>query len=176
MRRTFLSCLTSRPFHKNIGDKGVRSVADARRYIADVPVAHYRAYGYGAYLVCLRDSLQPIGMCGLYQRANLDKPDLGFALSQRFHGQGYAREASQAVLNPCTQGSGAFITGGDCRSGQRGLCATAACSGLSSARQFFACRTRIRTSITTKSIFNGRAGVLQCGSPVGIAAPALRCR
>lgn len=93
-----LELLNEPAFHKNIGDKGVRSVADARRYIADVPVAHYRAYGYGAYLVCLRDSLQPIGMCGLYQRANLDKPDLGFALSERFHGQGYAREASQAVL------------------------------------------------------------------------------
>lgn len=93
-----LELLNEPAFHRNIGDKGVRSVADARRYIADVPVAHYRAYGFGAYLVCMRDTLEPIGMCGLYQRSNLNKPDLGFALSERFHGQGYAREASRAVL------------------------------------------------------------------------------
>lgn len=93
-----LGLLNEPAFKRNIGDKGVRTLDDARRYIEDVPIAHYQAYGFGAYLVSRLYDGVPVGMCGLYQRSNLDRPDLGFALAEAFHGQGYAREAAAAVL------------------------------------------------------------------------------
>ena len=51
-----------------IGDKGIRTVEDARNYIEDGPVAMYRRLGFGLYLVELKDSRESIGICGLIKR------------------------------------------------------------------------------------------------------------
>ncbi|MCB9569731.1 MAG: GNAT family N-acetyltransferase [Myxococcales bacterium] len=40
----------------------------------------------------------PIGICGLYRRATLDAPDLGYALLPAGRGRGFAREAGRAAL------------------------------------------------------------------------------
>jgi RimJ/RimL family protein N-acetyltransferase len=96
----FVRELVNEPeFMKHIGDKGVRTLDDARTYIRDVPVSAYAAHGYGGYLVRLRDDGMPIGICGLYKRPNLEHPDLGFALMQAHFGQGYARESAEGVIH-----------------------------------------------------------------------------
>ena len=85
-------------FRKHIGDKGVRTLDDARRYIREVPMADYEAHGFGGYLVRRRADGMPIGICGLYKRSNLDHPDLGFALREAFVGEGYAFESAEGVI------------------------------------------------------------------------------
>jgi RimJ/RimL family protein N-acetyltransferase len=82
-----------------IGDNGVRTLEDAQRYIRDGPVAMYAERGFGLYLVELRASGEPIGICGLIKRDGLADVDLGFAFLPRYRGLGYAREASRAVLD-----------------------------------------------------------------------------
>lgn len=94
----FLRLLNEPSWLENIGDRGVRSPADAERYIRDTIQAPYRALGYGMYLVQLKTSGQPIGVCGLVRRDFLPGPDLGFALLPEFVGRGYASEAAHAVL------------------------------------------------------------------------------
>ena len=81
-----------------IGDKQVADLDGARRYIEDGPRAMYRQFGYGLNCVALKDSDTPIGICGLLQRESLPQPDLGFAFLPGFRGQGYAREAADAIL------------------------------------------------------------------------------
>ena len=81
-----------------IGDKGVASLDDARRYIDDGPVAMYRSRGFDLNRVALREDDRAIGICGILERENLAEPDLGFALLPEFRGQGYALEAAAAVL------------------------------------------------------------------------------
>ncbi len=82
-----------------VGDKGVRSLDDAYRYIKSSPLASYRDNGFGHYVVTLREIEMPIGLCGLFHRAFLDTPDLGFAFLEQHEGNGYATEASLAVLS-----------------------------------------------------------------------------
>jgi RimJ/RimL family protein N-acetyltransferase len=84
---------------ENIGDKGVRSVADAQRYIETGPVLMYGRLGFGLYQVRLAVSDEPIGICGLLKRETLEDVDLGFAFFPEFWGNGYAREASAAVMS-----------------------------------------------------------------------------
>ena len=48
-----------------IGDRGVRSVEDADRYILTGPVAMYERLGFGLYLTELKSNRVPIGICGL---------------------------------------------------------------------------------------------------------------
>ncbi len=83
---------------EHIGDKGVRTVADAQRYIENGPLEMYRRLGFGLYQVRLTVSDEPIGICGLLKRETLDDVDLGFAFLPEFWGRGYAREAAAAVL------------------------------------------------------------------------------
>ena len=83
----------------NIGDKGVRTAADAQRYIETGPVEMYGRLGFGLYQVRLISSDEPIGMCGLLKRATLEDADLGFAFFPEFWGHGYAREAAAGVLS-----------------------------------------------------------------------------
>lgn len=81
-----------------IGDKGVKNLADSHRYIVNGPQASYAKFGFGLYLVALRDSDVAVGICGLLQRETLADVDIGFALLARFCGNGYAVEAAAAVL------------------------------------------------------------------------------
>ena len=81
-----------------IGDKGVRTLADARRYIENGPVAMYERVGFGLYVTQLKESGTPIGICGPIKRDTLADVDLGFALLPRFRGCGYAVEAAAAVI------------------------------------------------------------------------------
>jgi RimJ/RimL family protein N-acetyltransferase len=93
-----LQLLNEPDFIRNIGDRGVRSLEDARRYILDGPVASYQRVGFGLYLVEHKDPPAPIGICGLLKRDYLDDPDVGFALLSPYRGAGFAFEAASAVM------------------------------------------------------------------------------
>lgn len=81
-----------------IGDRGVRTVEDARDYIATRLAAMYPRLGFGLYAVEPREGGAPIGICGLVKRDWLEDVDVGFAFLPRFRGMGYAREAAAATL------------------------------------------------------------------------------
>jgi [ribosomal protein S5]-alanine N-acetyltransferase len=98
-----LQLLNEPSFLENIGDRGVRTLDDARAYIANGPVASYEKHGFGLFYVSLRDSTPSldaaIGMCGLLKRDWLDDVDVGFAFLPRFWGKGYAYESSIGVID-----------------------------------------------------------------------------
>jgi RimJ/RimL family protein N-acetyltransferase len=85
-------------FLRYIGDRGVRTLDDARRYIRDGPAAGYARYGHGLMRVGLKPGGTPIGMCGVLRRDTLPEPDLGFSLLPEYWSQGYAFEAAEAVM------------------------------------------------------------------------------
>jgi ribosomal-protein-alanine N-acetyltransferase len=93
-----LELMNEPPYWENIGDRGVRTVEDAARYIEEKYAASYARNGYGLYLVERVDGPAPMGICGLVKRELLDHPDLGFAYLRRFWSKGYAREAAGATL------------------------------------------------------------------------------
>ncbi|MBD2072230.1 GNAT family N-acetyltransferase [Leptolyngbya sp. FACHB-671] len=81
-----------------IGDKGVRTLDDARDYILKNLVAMYERLGFGLYLTELKGTGVSIGICGLIKRDFLEDVDLGFAFLQEFRGKGYAYESASAVM------------------------------------------------------------------------------
>jgi ribosomal-protein-alanine N-acetyltransferase len=92
-----LELLNEPGFIRFIGDKGVRTPADARDYIHHGPRESYVRNGFGLYAACLRDGT-PIGICGLVKREGLNDPDVGFAFLSRYWSLGYAVESAAAVL------------------------------------------------------------------------------
>jgi [ribosomal protein S5]-alanine N-acetyltransferase len=81
-----------------IGDKQVHTLDDARAYITNGPMAMYARHGFGLYAVERALDGAAIGLCGLLKREHLADADIGFALLDRYAGQGYAFEAAVAVV------------------------------------------------------------------------------
>jgi RimJ/RimL family protein N-acetyltransferase len=93
-----LELLNDPSFLRYIGDKGVRTEEDARRYVETGPLASYARFGFGLWRVELKRGGEPIGMCGLLKRDGLPDVDVGFAFLPRFWRQGFALESASAVL------------------------------------------------------------------------------
>lgn len=88
---------------QHIGDRAVRTLADARAYLRKGPLASYARNGFGFNLVELKSTGEPIGGCGLIKRETLADVDLGFAFLPQFRGIGYAEEAARATLENARQ-------------------------------------------------------------------------
>lgn len=93
-----LRLLNEPSFVRFIGDRGVRTIDDAHRYLLNGPIGSYARFGFGLYLVQLRAEETSIGICGLIKRENLDDVDIGFAFLPKFWSNGYAVESGAAVL------------------------------------------------------------------------------
>jgi [ribosomal protein S5]-alanine N-acetyltransferase len=81
-----------------IGDRGIRTLDDARRQISEKYMAAYARDGFGLMLVVRNADGASVGMCGLIRRVGLDDVDIGFAFLLRYRGQGIALEAARAAL------------------------------------------------------------------------------
>lgn len=78
----------------NIGDRGVRTLEQARAYVAD------RFEDKAWWVVRDADTAEPLGLAGIVaERPGLEIPDIGYAFLARHSGQGYATEAARVVLD-----------------------------------------------------------------------------
>ncbi len=93
-----LNLLNQPSFVRYIGDRGVRNVSDARLYIESKFVESYRRFGFGLYLVELKEDKTPIGICGFVKRDTLPDADIGFAFLPQYWSQGYALESARAAF------------------------------------------------------------------------------
>ncbi len=82
-----------------IGDKNVHSLGDAEMYLEEGPLKSYQESGFGFWLVVLKDSMTPIGMCGFVKREWLGDVDIGFAFLLEYSGKGYAFEVASATMD-----------------------------------------------------------------------------
>jgi len=101
-----IELLNDEAFLRFIGDKGVRTIADAQDYLRNGPMDSYGRHGYGLYLVRRVSDGARIGICGLVRRSALDYPDVGFAFLPAFRGLGYAYESAVSVLDHARTGLG----------------------------------------------------------------------
>jgi len=93
----YLELVNDPAFLKNIGDKGVRTVEDARAALLSGPITMQRERGHSLYMVLRKEDGAAMGMCGLIKRDSLPEVDIGYAYLPQFWGKGYAFEAAAAV-------------------------------------------------------------------------------
>jgi RimJ/RimL family protein N-acetyltransferase len=84
---------------RNIGDRGIRTIDEARGYILNGPAKSYEQNNFGLYLVGLKNTGERVGICGLIKRESLEDVDIGFAFLERFWSKGYAVESAAAVMD-----------------------------------------------------------------------------
>lgn len=93
-----LALLNDPAWLQYIGDRGVRTIDDARSYILNGPVVMYDQFGFGLYVAERNVDGVPMGLCGLIKRDGLDDVDIGFAFLPDFRAAGLASEAALAVM------------------------------------------------------------------------------
>jgi len=81
-----------------IGDRGVRTIEDAKAYILNGAARMYEQHGFCLFLVERKEDQTPLGICGLVKRDTLEDVDIGFAFHPKYWAQGYAYEAATAVM------------------------------------------------------------------------------
>jgi RimJ/RimL family protein N-acetyltransferase len=94
-----LELLNDPDFIRNVADRGVRTLEEARRYVAEKFVEGYRREGFGFWLVEPKESGTPAGVCGLVKRDALPGVDVGYAFLPPFRSKGYASESASAVIS-----------------------------------------------------------------------------
>lgn len=82
---------------KYIGDRNIKSIKDAEDYLTNKIIPSYQEFGFGFYIVRIKESKLPIGMCGLIKRQWMNYVDIGYAFLSEFRGKGYAIESSFAT-------------------------------------------------------------------------------
>ena len=93
-----LEVLNDPGFKRYVGDRGVRTIEEAARYIDERLAQSYRQHGFGLWLVEAKDEGVPAGMCGLLKRGEpVPGVEVGYAFLPPFRGKGYAYEAAAAV-------------------------------------------------------------------------------
>jgi len=90
-------------FMRNVADRGIRTVVEARAAIESGAQKLFADYGYGPYSLALKSDGSMIGICGLFKRDNLEHPDIGFSVLPEYCGKGYAGEAAVAVVEHAKQ-------------------------------------------------------------------------
>lgn len=98
-----LKLLNTDTWLRFIGDRKIKSVEDASQYLLSGPIKSYQTNGFGLSLVALKESGEPVGMCGILKRDTLYAPDIGYALLPEYEGHGYAFEIAKSTLDYALQ-------------------------------------------------------------------------
>lgn len=144
-----LELLNESGYHRSIGDRGVRTLDQARDFIGERALASYELHGFGMYAIERRADGSWLGNAGLVSRAGMAHADIGYALLARHAGQGYALEAARGVLGHARQELGmerlcALVAAQNARSisllGQLGMqpCGSVRLPGIAHAVRVFA--------------------------------------
>lgn len=82
---------------KYIGDRGVKTIDDAKKYIQEKMLPQLKRLGFSNYILIEKQTNQKIGTCGLYDRDGLDGIDIGFAFLPKYEGKGFAYEGATRI-------------------------------------------------------------------------------
>ena len=94
-----LKLLNTPTWLRFIGDRNVKTLEEAEQYLLNGNIRSYQEYGFGFYVVVIKETQESIGICGIVKREGLEDVDIGFAFFEQFMGKGYGYESSSAVLN-----------------------------------------------------------------------------
>jgi RimJ/RimL family protein N-acetyltransferase len=79
------------------GDPSIFSFEEIQRKIQE-KIEEYKRYGYGRWVIVLKEGMQFAGWAGLSYLPEFEEIDIGYRFLPEFWGRGLATEASKAIL------------------------------------------------------------------------------
>lgn len=92
-----LKLLNTPKWFQYIGDRNVRTLEAAEKYIKERMLPQLERLGFGNYTVIRKVDGVKLGCCGIYDREGLEVVDIGFSFLPEFEGMGYAYESAVCV-------------------------------------------------------------------------------
>ena len=89
--------MNSKGWLEFIGDRGIKTVEDAKNYILEKMRPQQERLGYSNNTVIRKSDGAKIGSCGLYDREGLEGVDIGFSFLPQYGKKGYAYESAMKV-------------------------------------------------------------------------------
>ena len=89
---------SSEDFLRYIGDREIKDTDKAVEYIVNNMIKMHQEKGVCLLMVEIKDSLTPIGVCGLIKRDTLESHDIGYGFVPEVYEQVFALEAAQAII------------------------------------------------------------------------------
>ncbi len=89
----FLALLNDEDWLRYIGDRNVKTLAQAENYIENSVRPGYSNDGLGMKVICHKTNHSRLGLIGLLKRDYLDSIDLGYALLKSSRGKGVISES-----------------------------------------------------------------------------------
>ncbi len=83
---------------KYTGDNPFESIKTAENFLEEY-IQQYKDYNMGRWAVCLRETDEFLGWCGLKYHPKENVTDIGYRLYQTHWNKGYATEATKACLD-----------------------------------------------------------------------------
>lgn len=82
-----------------IGEKNVKTIEDAEKYIQVKMLDHYKKYGFGFYLAVTKNTKETLGLTGFIKRDSLENAEVGYAFLPKGEGKGFAIESTKAIMD-----------------------------------------------------------------------------
>lgn len=92
-----LELLNTPKWLKYIGDRHLKTEADAESYIRVKVLPQLERLGFSNYTLIRKQDRKKIGTCGLYAREGVDGIDIGFAFLPTYEKMGYGFEAAHCI-------------------------------------------------------------------------------
>ncbi|MGB7843504.1 MAG: GNAT family N-acetyltransferase [Salinimicrobium sp.] len=92
-----LALFNSPNWIKYIGDRKVRTLEDAAKYIRERMRPQLERFGFSNNTVMRKSDGAKLGCCGLFVREGLQGVDIGYGFLPQYEGRGYALEAASRV-------------------------------------------------------------------------------
>jgi len=82
--------MTGQNWLEKIGDKGIKTVSDAKQYIIDKMHPELKEKGFINYVIVDEETKDEVGTCSLHNRLGVPGLDVGYAILEEYEGKGYA--------------------------------------------------------------------------------------
>lgn len=89
--------MNSKGWLEFIGDRGIKTIEDAKNYILEKMRPQQERLGYSNNTVIRKSDGAKLGSCGLYDREGLEGVDIGFSFLPQYGKKGYAYESAVKV-------------------------------------------------------------------------------
>jgi len=90
--------MTAKNWLNSIGDRGIKTVEDARHYIIDKMHPDLHKKGFVNHVIIDSETKEEVGTCSLHNREGVEGLDVGFAILESFEGKGYATRSAQKMV------------------------------------------------------------------------------
>lgn len=90
--------MTAENWLNHIGDRGIKTLADARQYIADKMHPDLHEKGFVNHVIIDSETKEEVGTCSLHNREGVEGLDVGYAILEKYEGKGYATTSAKKMV------------------------------------------------------------------------------